>query len=106
MKTSWAILTLTVLASTRLAAAESVAPSGAVACISTTSMLHYADAAESGDRAKLKRLLNGECRMLEGKPYALLEEHNGTVKIAVFRKSNDWETAEVFYTLEEMLQLE
>jgi hypothetical protein len=98
-------LVVTVLA-LQPAAAQDIAPAGAVACITSHHLWNYADAVDRHDREHQRKLMDGECRNVEGKPYALLEEHNGTAKILLFRKPDDWETAEVFYTLDEMLQLE
>jgi len=88
------------------AAPRYTAPSGTVGCVSPVSVLHYSDAVENGDGRIAQRLLNGPCRAIDGAPYELLDDHNGTVKILVFRKPGDWETAEILYTLAEMLQLE
>ena len=88
------------------AAPRYTAPSGTVGCVSPVSVLHYSDAVENGDGRIAQRLLNGPCRAIDGAPYELLDDHNGTVKILVFRKPGDWETAEILYTLVEMLQLE
>jgi hypothetical protein len=85
---------------------QTIAPPGAVACVSARSILHYSDAVDSGDRKVAQQLLAGQCRPLDGSLYQLLEEHNGTTKILVFKKRDDWETAEVYYSLAEMLQLE
>ena len=87
-------------------AAQAISPSGTVGCVSPGSILHYSDAVDNGDRRIVQRLLSGPCRVLDGAPYQLLEEHNGTTKILVFKKAGDWESAEVLYTLAEMLQLE
>jgi hypothetical protein len=84
---------------------EAIAPRGAIACVSEASLWHYSDARDRRDEAARQNLLNGECRDFEGKPYAVLDERNGTVKVLIFRKSDDWETAETFYTFTEMLQL-
>jgi hypothetical protein len=88
------------------ASAQNIAPQGAVACVTMAHVWSYADAVDRQDREHQRKLLQGECRMVEGRPFALLEEHNGTAKILVFRKPDDWETAEVFYALDEMLQAE
>jgi hypothetical protein len=107
MRTLCAILAPVLLLIGQANAAEaSVAPQGTVACVSAHSMLRYADARDEPDRLRTQRLLNGACRPVDGKPYALLDQHNGVDKILVFSKPDDWETAEVFYTLDEMLQLE
>ena len=88
------------------ASAQDIAPQGAVACVTVGHVWGYADAVDRQDQEHQRKLLEGKCRVIEGKPYALLEEHNGTAKILVFRKPDDWETAEVFYTLDEALQLD
>jgi len=73
------------------AAPRYAAPSGTVGCVSPVSVLHYSDAVENGDGRIAQRLLNGPCRAIDGAPYELLDDHNGTVKILVFKKPGDWE---------------
>jgi hypothetical protein len=80
------------------------AAAGAVGCISEETMLAYADAQEANDREALRELDHGSCRMLGGAPYSLVEIHNGTAKILVFKAPGVWESAQALFTLEEMLQ--
>src|SRR5262249_9546719 len=61
------------------AAPRYTAPSGTVGCVSPVSVLHYSDAVENGDGRIAQRLLNGPCRAIDGAPYELLDDHNGTV---------------------------
>jgi hypothetical protein len=110
MKTLWLMAAVPLLALAPPARAgdpaPAVAPSGAVGCLSPGSILHYSDAVDNGDRRIVQRLLNGQCRALDGAAYQLLDEHNGMTKILVFKRPGDWESAEVLYTLAEMLELE
>src|SRR5437667_44172 len=72
------IATLALAAATLMAPAtlaQTVAPTGAVACVSVGEVFRYADAVDRRNAADQHKLLQGECRIVEGKPYALLEEH-------------------------------
>jgi hypothetical protein len=80
------------------------ASAGTVGCVSKETMWAYADATEANDREALRELDRGSCRMLGGASYSLVEVHNGTAKILVFKAPGAWESAQVLFTLEEMLQ--
>ena len=85
---------------------QDFAPEGAVACISREKLAEFVDARDSNDRNLVAELLKGECRTLEGHQYSIIEDRNGSMKILVFRKSGDWESAEAFFTLDELLQID
>jgi hypothetical protein len=104
MKNIGAIVALIVAAAApHSASAQTVAPQGAVACVSPIGVLDYSDAKESQNRENLRELLKGECRMFGGKTFTLLEEHNGIAKVLIFNKADDPETARVYYALGEIL---
>ena len=77
--------------------------SGAVGCISEKGLWRFLDARDADDSAAVRQLLMGECRALGAREYSVVEDRNGTMKILVFKKSGDWESAVTLYTLEEML---
>jgi hypothetical protein len=79
------------------------APQTRVACISQSSLWSFLDARDVNDTDKMRRLLNGKCRVLEDAPYALVASRNGTARILVFKRPGDWESAVTLYTLDEML---
>lgn len=89
-----------------LALAQDIAPEGAVACVSHEKMSEFLDARDNNDRDQLAELFKGECRHLDGSPYTVIEDRNGSLKILVFRKADDWESAEAYYTLDEFLQID
>ena len=74
--------------------------------MSPLGVLDYSDARESQNHESLRELFKGECRMFGGRPFTLLEEHNGIAKILIFNKANDPGSAGVFYALEEILVVE
>ena len=97
-------LALTLLGTT--AFAQDIAPEGAVACISRQKLAEYVDARDGNDRTQVAELFKGDCRALDGASYSVIEDRNGSMKILVFRKSGDWESAEAFFTLDELLQID
>lgn len=105
MKNFGAGLALLLMLIGQAAFAQAKAPNGAVGCVSQDGLMKFIDAKESNDRATLAGLLNGECRPLDGKEYSVIEDRNGSLKILVLSKPDDWESAQVFYTLDEILQL-
>jgi len=80
-----------------------LAPDAPVACVSEGKLWSFLDARDGNDADKLRRLLQGDCRVLENATYSFVTSRNGTAKILVFRKPGDWESAETMYTLDEML---
>jgi len=86
-----------------LAVAETIGPTGAVACISGKQLWRFLDARDTNDSEAVRQLLKGECRTLDAIEYSVVEDRNGTVKILAFKKPGDWESAETLYTLDEML---
>jgi hypothetical protein len=85
------------------ALAETIGSTGAIACISQKGLWRFLDARDLNDSEAVRQLLKGECRALNAVEYSVVADHNGTVKILVFKKPGDWETAETLYTLDEML---
>jgi hypothetical protein len=106
IRTIVAALLLVALAGGGAAAAEGVLPEGTVACLSPGALWGYLDARDNNDRLALAALFKGECRRLDGRSYQLMDDRNGTAEILVFRQAGHWETAETFYTLAEMLDIE
>jgi hypothetical protein len=98
------VLALTLAATT--AFAQDIAPEGAVACISRQKLAEFVDARDSNDRNQLAELFKGDCRALEGSEYSIVEDRNGSMKILVFRKPGDWESAQAYFTLDELLQVD
>ena len=86
-----------------IARAETVDATVAVACISEKALWQFLDARDAEDSEVVQQLLKGECRVLNAVEYSVVAERNGTVKILVFKKTGDWESAETLYTLDEML---
>jgi hypothetical protein len=85
------------------ALAETIGSTGAIACISEKGLWRFLDARDVNDSEAVRQLLNGECRALNAVEYSVVADHNGTVKILVFKKPGDWESTETLYTLDEML---
>ena len=98
------VLGLTLAATT--AFAQDIAPEGAVACISRQKLAEFVDAQDSNNRNQLAELFKGDCRALEGSEYSIVEDRNGSMKILVFRKPGDWESAQAYFTLDELLQID
>src|ERR1700722_15639443 len=86
--------------------AQDIAPEGAVACISRPKLAEFVDARDNHDRELVAELLKGDCRHLEGSPYTVVEDRNGSMKILVFRKTDDWESVQAYFTLDELLQID
>jgi hypothetical protein len=86
--------------------AQDIAPEGAVACISRPKLAQFVEARDNKDRDLLAELLKGDCRQLEGQQYSVIEDRNGSMKILVFRKPGNWESAEAYFTLDELLQID
>lgn len=82
---------------------EAIAPKGTVACVSAQSLWDFLDARENDAKEAKRRLDEGSCRMLSGASYSLVETRNGVAKILVLRSPGAWESAQTFYTLDEML---
>jgi hypothetical protein len=74
-----------------------------VACISEVELWSFLDARDAKDSDKMRRLMQGDCRVLGNATYSFVTSRNGTAKILVFKKPGDWESAETMYTLDEML---
>jgi hypothetical protein len=83
--------------------AETIRSTQAIACISEKGLWRFLDARDINDSEAVRQLLNGECRVLNAVEYAVVADHNGTVKILVFKRPGDWESTETLYTLDEML---
>ncbi|HZS83595.1 MAG TPA: hypothetical protein VFA50_12030 [Stellaceae bacterium] len=98
------VLVLLAITGTVSAAAEGVAPEGAVACISQSGLWAYLDDVETSDREALRQIYRGQCRLIGGAHYAAVESRNGVAKILVFKQPGNWNSAEPLYTTEEMLQ--
>jgi len=88
------------------ASAQDIAPEGAVACVSRQKLAEFVDARDNNDRDQLAELFKGDCRALEGSEYSIIEDRNGSMKILVFRKPGDWESAQAYFTLDEILQID
>jgi hypothetical protein len=86
-----------------LALAETIGSTEAIACTSEKGLWQFLDARDVNDSEAVRQLLNGECRALNTVEYSVVADHNGTVKILVFKKPGDWESTETLYTLDEML---
>jgi hypothetical protein len=86
-----------------IARAETVDATAAIACISERALWQFLDARDANDSEGAQQLLKGECRALNAVEYSVVAERNGTVKILVFKRTGDWESAETLYTLDEML---
>jgi hypothetical protein len=85
------------------ALAQTLDPTAAVGCVSEKGLWQFLDARDASDPAAVRQLFKGECRALNAIEYSVVEDRNGTVKILVFKKPGDWESAETLYTLDEML---
>jgi len=79
------------------------APDAAIACVSEGELWAFLDARDGKDTGKIRRLLQGGCRVLGNATYSFVTSRNGTAKILVFKRPGDWESAETMYTLDEML---
>jgi hypothetical protein len=74
-----------------------------IACVSEGELWSFLDARDGKDADKMRRLLQGDCRILGNETYSFVTSRNGTAKILVFKRPGDWESAETMYTLDEML---
>jgi hypothetical protein len=79
------------------------APDAPVACASEGKLWSFLDARDGDDADRMRRLLQGDCRVLGNATYSFVTSRNGTAQILVFKKPGDWESAETMYTLDEML---
>jgi hypothetical protein len=86
-----------------IARAETVDSTATIACISEKALWQFLDARDANDSEGARQLLKRECRVLNAVEYSVVAERNGTLKILVFKKTGDWESAETLYTLDEML---
>jgi hypothetical protein len=106
MKNICSGLVLASMLTATTAFAQDIAPEGAVACVSRQKLADYVDARDGNDREQLAELFKGDCRALEGAQYSIIEDRNGSMKILVFRKPGDWESAQAYFTLDELLQID
>ncbi len=106
MKNICSSLVLALMLVGTTAFAQDIAPEGAVACISRQKLAEYVDARDGNDRTQIAELFKGDCRALEGASYSVIEDRNGSMKILVFRKPGDWESAQAYFTLDELLQID
>ena len=106
MKNICSGLVLTLMLSASAAFAQDIAPAGAVACVSRQKLAEFVDARDNNDRDQLAELFKGDCRALEGAEYSVIEDRNGSMKILVFRRPGDWESAQAYFTLDEILQID
>jgi hypothetical protein len=106
MKNICSSLVLMLALTATTAFAQDIAPEGAVACVSRPKLAEFVDARDNNDRNQLAELLKGDCRALEGSEYSIIEDRNGSMKILVFRKPGDWESAQAYFTLDELLQID
>ena len=85
------------------ALAQTLDPAAAVGCVSEKGLWQFLDARDANDSDAVRQLFKGECRALNASEYSVVEDRNGTVKVLVFKKPGDWESAETLFTLDEML---